>query len=109
MAFTAHDFALDTLKKARHCHELVPDGKVHLYLDYKMRGLGSNSCGPHPEEAYEFRPHTFSFGFVLVPGAKDGDLLPLARMDFGVENKALSGTYVPDDRKIREMLDCSEE
>ena len=38
-----------------------------MNIDYAMRGLGSNSCGPPPEEPYELRPHEFVFTVHLKP------------------------------------------
>ncbi|MBR2731595.1 MAG: hypothetical protein IKD72_06385, partial [Clostridia bacterium] len=43
----------DNLTAARHCDELEPGDVTYLYIDHKMRGLGSHSCGPEPEAAYE--------------------------------------------------------
>lgn len=83
-AFSAHDFDLDTLTHARHRSDLHRDGKTHLYIDYKMRGLGSHSCGPLPEPPYELAIHPFVFSFVLAANRPESDALALARTDFGV-------------------------
>ena len=82
-AFSMHDFSLDTLTHARHRSDLNRDGKIHLYLDYKMRGLGSHSCGPLPEPAFELTPHPFTFAFVLAGSRPESEALTLARTDFG--------------------------
>lgn len=36
-------------------------------LDYKMSGVGSNSCGPLLLEDYQLCEGEFSFKFALVP------------------------------------------
>lgn len=64
-AFSFHDFPLDALIKARHRDELEKTDKRYLYIDHKHRGLGSNSCGPQPEEQYELRPGRFCWSFSL--------------------------------------------
>ena len=66
-SFSYHDFTLDNLTDARHKNEILKSNRNYLYIDYKMRGLGSRSCGPDPEEKYELRPHTFRFAFAVSP------------------------------------------
>ena len=44
----------------------------YLYVDHRQRGLGSHSCGPEPEEAYELPIGRFHWSFVLQP---DGEAL----------------------------------
>ena len=64
-AFSCHDFSLENLTAARHYDELCRGGKKYLYLDYKMRPLGSASCGPEPEPEYELTPEEFTFDVKL--------------------------------------------
>lgn len=81
-----------------------------MYIDYKMRGLGSFSCGPEPEEAFELRLHEFRFVFTLSPQTDAAAVLSLARRDFGSKTAKLtdSYTYVPLAEKTkREVADCS--
>ena len=105
-AFSYHDFTLKNLSAARHRNELIKSEKKYLYIDYKVRGLGSNSCGPEPEPKYELHPHKFSFTFAI--GA-DGfeDAVEKSRLDFGKKTEALSGayTYTPP-QKISYVADC---
>lgn len=68
--FSCHDFTLDSLTKARHRDELEKSEKRFLYIDHRHRGLGSNSCGPQPEEEYELRPERFSWSFTLKADAR---------------------------------------
>lgn len=89
-AFSCHDFSQQELTKARHRNELKKSEQYHyLYLDYKMRGLGSNSCGPEPEPEYELTPHAFQFSFVLAGGVSSEQALELARTDFGIKSGKL--------------------
>ncbi|MBE7044571.1 MAG: hypothetical protein E7397_03505 [Ruminococcaceae bacterium] len=92
-SFSYHDFTLQALTRARHRNELEKADKNYLYIDYIMRGLGSHSCGPNPEECYELRPHTFFFAFVLSGETDSEKLLSLARKDFGKKTARLSETY----------------
>lgn len=69
-SFSLHNFTLDNLTAARHCDELEPGDVTYLYIDHKMRGLGSHSCGPEPEAAYELPLGTFRWSFRLLPGAE---------------------------------------
>ncbi len=34
------------LERAKHPHELVPDGRLHIHLDAAQHGVGSAACGP---------------------------------------------------------------
>ena len=68
-SFSVHDFSLEMLTRARHCDELEHENKRYLYIDHRHRGLGSNSCGPQPEEQYELRPAPFRWTFRLIPDA----------------------------------------
>jgi len=55
------------LYKAEHTDELVKDGKTHLRIDYKVSGIGSNSCGPQLEKAYRLAEKEIAFGFCVKP------------------------------------------
>lgn len=64
-SFSFHDFALSDLTAARHCDELEKSDNRYLYIDCRHRGLGSNSCGPQPEEQYELPVGEFRWSFRL--------------------------------------------
>lgn len=83
-SFEAHDFPLESLIAAAHPSELKKDGKTHLYIDYRMRGLGSHSCGPLPEAEYELGIHEFTFAFAFGGNLDAAKALALHRSDFGV-------------------------
>lgn len=92
-SFSYHDFTLDALTRARHRNELKKADRNYLYVDYRMRGLGSHSCGPNPEEVYELRPHGFRFVFTLVPEVSEAAVIELWRQTFGEQTMALTETY----------------
>ena len=50
------------IEGAKHMNRLEPDG-CFLHLDYKVNGLGSNSCGPEPSPAHKLKPIDFEYGY----------------------------------------------
>lgn len=60
--YSAHD-----LYKAKHTDELTPDGKTHVRIDYRVSGIGSNSCGPELDPKYRVKEKEISFGFSIKP------------------------------------------
>ena len=105
-AFSYHDFTLENLTEARHRNEMRKSEKRYLYVDYRMRGLGSNSCGPEPEEEYELHPHKFSFSFAIGANGFD-DAVEKSRLDLGKTTEALSEAYVyTPPKKISYVADC---
>ena len=75
LEFTAEDemelqlsrYATAALLKAEHTDELVPDGKTHLRIDYKVSGIGSNSCGPELPREYRLAEKQIRFAFTVAP------------------------------------------
>jgi beta-galactosidase/evolved beta-galactosidase subunit alpha len=67
-SFSYHDFTLENLTEARHRNEMCKSEKKYLYVDYRVRGLGSNSCGPEPYEQYRFTEKNFSCAIVIKAG-----------------------------------------
>ena len=106
--FSYHDFSLDDLISARHRNELKKSDMNYLYIDYAMRGLGSHSCGPNPEEQYELSPHEFRFAFVISGETDNEKLLELSRKDFGVKTQKLSSKYVYEEKEQRKnRIECN--
>ncbi len=60
-------YSTEALLKAEHTDELAADGKVHLRIDYKVSGIGSNSCGPDLEKKYRLEEKQIRFCFTLAP------------------------------------------
>ena len=64
-SFNASRYTQEELTKKAHNYELVPSGHTVLCIDYRQDGIGSNSCGPGPEEEYQFLENEFTFAFGL--------------------------------------------
>ena len=67
MEINVSRYSTAALYKTEHTDELVSDGKTHLRIDYKVSGIGSNSCGPKLKEAYRLSEKQISFGFRIKP------------------------------------------
>ncbi len=65
--FNVSSYSTDALTKAEHTNELVRDGKTHLRIDYKVSGLGSNSCGPQLEKQFRLDEKKINFNFTIKP------------------------------------------
>ena len=65
--FAASNYSMEAIGKAMHTDELVLDGKTHLRIDYKVSGIGSNSCGPQLENKYRLEEKNIDFKFVIKP------------------------------------------
>ena len=63
-SFTAHRYSDKALDAATHTPELEFEDDITLSIDWKQGGIGSNSCGPEPQEKYRLylkEPVTLSF------------------------------------------------
>ncbi len=58
-------YTSQSLFAAKHTDELTEDGKIHLRVDYKVSGIGSNSCGPALDPRYRLNEKEISFGFFI--------------------------------------------
>ncbi len=63
---TSH-YTSEELTAASHEHELKKSGKTTVRIDYKVSGLGSNSCGPELLEKYRLNEKEFEFTFNFKP------------------------------------------
>ena len=61
------EYSAETLYHAKHTDEIQKDGKIHLRIDYKVSGIGSNSCGPALEEKYRLDEKKIRFRFSVKP------------------------------------------
>lgn len=61
----------DAIQAAKHTNELVADGKTHLRVDYRVSGLGSNSCGPTLLEPYCIDEKEIAFRISFEPIGKE--------------------------------------
>ena len=60
-------YTQEELTKKMHDYEIEPCGETVFCLDYKMSGVGSNSCGPMLLPEYQLNEEDFSFQFGLTP------------------------------------------
>ncbi len=66
-SFNVSCYTQEELTKKAHNFELEACGSTVLCLDYRMNGIGSNSCGPRLMEKYRFDEEIFTFAITLAP------------------------------------------
>lgn len=66
-SFNASFYTQEELTQKAHNFELEECGSTVLCLDYRLNGIGSNSCGPRLLEKYRFDEAEFRFDVTLVP------------------------------------------
>ncbi len=66
-SFSASYYDVHKIASAAHMKDLVKEDVLQLYLDYRMSGVGSNSCGGHPPlEKCRVNPgETVDFKFII--------------------------------------------
>ena len=57
----------EILNKAEHIDELYKTGKSYVRVDYKMSGVGSDSCGPKLPKRFSLCEKKFEFKFSMQP------------------------------------------
>ncbi|KKO54130.1 glycoside hydrolase family 2 TIM barrel-domain containing protein [Paenibacillus sp. DMB20] len=72
-SFHAGHYLPEDLAKARHLHELARRGETIVHLDYKMSGVGSNSCGPELLKPYRLDEKEFEYAVRLRPVFKEDE------------------------------------
>ncbi|MFQ9511342.1 MAG: beta-galactosidase small subunit family protein, partial [Lachnospiraceae bacterium] len=65
-SFHISPYTQEELTTKRHNFELVESDTTQLAIDYRQSGVGSNSCGPRLNEAYQFNEKNFTFQFDLA-------------------------------------------
>lgn len=65
--FNVSSYSAKVLTEASHTNELIKDGKTHLRVDYKVSGIGSNSCGPELDRKYRLDEKNVTFSFAIKP------------------------------------------
>ncbi len=66
-SFNVSEYTQEELKAKKHAYELEKCGETVFCLDYKMSGVGSNSCGPELLPQYRLEEEEFDFSFTLLP------------------------------------------
>ncbi|SCS66460.1 glycoside hydrolase family 2 TIM barrel-domain containing protein [Staphylococcus caeli] len=64
-SFNVSHYSLEQLTKVKHNDQLVKEDQTYLFIDYKQSGIGSNSCGPELNKAYQFNDQNITFSFNL--------------------------------------------
>ncbi len=64
--FSALHYSADALTDTAHRHELIADKETHLLVNYKVNGIGTNSCGPNLPACYTFLDETVEFRFDMI-------------------------------------------
>lgn len=60
-------YSTEILDKAEHTDELHKTGKTYVRVDYKMSGVGSDSCGPKLPKRFSLSEKKFEFKFLMYP------------------------------------------
>ncbi len=63
--FSALHFSPEMLTEANHSFELTASENTFLLINYKVCGLGSNSCGHRAKMPYSFAEKEFRFAFTV--------------------------------------------
>lgn len=66
LSFSALHYSQETLTKARHTNEIVPEEETYLCIDHKQNGLGSASWGAETLEKDRVLPVPFKFKWKLA-------------------------------------------
>ncbi|MFD3767175.1 MULTISPECIES: glycoside hydrolase family 2 TIM barrel-domain containing protein [Paenibacillus] len=72
-SFNVSNYLPQDLTAAKHTYELRKRKETIVQLDYKMSGVGSNSCGPKLMEKYQLNEKQFDFQFTLRPVFKEDE------------------------------------
>jgi len=63
--FRVSEYDTMDIEMAMHTDELKKDDYINVRIDYKMSGVGSNSCGPDVLEKYQLNEKNFEFKFSI--------------------------------------------
>ena len=66
-SFNASVYTQEELTGKNHNYELESCGHTVLCLDYRLNGIGSNSCGPALLPKYRLDEQEFTFKVSLIP------------------------------------------
>ncbi len=74
LVFTGENFEFNVseydsihLSEVKHIDELKKNGMVNVRVDYKVSGIGSNSCGPELLEKYRLDDKEIHFAYSFAP------------------------------------------
>ena len=63
--FNVSQYSAEALTEAMHINELAGNNCTNVRIDYKVSGIGSNSCGPQLLERYWLGKGEFEFSFFI--------------------------------------------
>jgi len=72
-SFGASHYSAEELARATHYHLLKKSKETIVNVDYKMSGVGSNSCGPELAERYRLAERTIGFAVRIQPVFKEDE------------------------------------
>lgn len=64
-SFNLSPYTQEELTQKMHSYELAQSGHDILCIDYKMSGIGSNSCGPNLKSKYRLIENNISFNISI--------------------------------------------
>ncbi len=65
LEFNISEYSAKDLASKAHNFELVKSGLTNVRIDYKVSGIGSNSCGPELFEQYRVNDEEINFSFIM--------------------------------------------
>lgn len=65
LEFRISEYSAKDLETKKHNFELEKRGVTNVRIDYKVSGLGSNSCGPKLAEKYQLNDKAIDFSFTI--------------------------------------------
>lgn len=71
LSFNASHYTPEMLSNTAHNYELQKLDETIVIVDYKMSGVGSNSCGPELLPQYRFNDKAFAFKLKISPVFKE--------------------------------------
>lgn len=74
-SFNASHYTPENLTDAKHPYELEKKPETIIHLDYKMSGLGSNSCGPKLIDKYRLNENKINFKLRIKPISKHDSII----------------------------------
>ena len=63
--FSALHYSIENLEAATHRHTIKEDDATYLLVNYRVNGIGSNSCGPGVLEQYVFDDVEFEYSYTM--------------------------------------------
>jgi beta-galactosidase len=72
-SFNASHYTPEDLTTATHNYKLIKRKETIVHIDYKVSGIGSNSCGPELLEQYRLDEREFEFELHIQPIFKEDE------------------------------------